>query len=164
MTDTIPSTTKCYVFTTHGYVLVLFILLYSNPLDSLHLEEKPIPTPSPTQVLLRVHAVALNPAGYKTMKDMPSIAVKKPAIPELDVAGTIMAVGTDVQRWHPGDKVFGIIPGSDMFRRQLGGLSEYTLLHQDNMSSSFSNSTLMCSCSKPDFLSWEEACGGRLDH
>jgi NADPH:quinone reductase-like Zn-dependent oxidoreductase len=117
-----------------------------------------MPTPSKTQVLLRVHAVALNPGGYKTIKYLPSIMVKKPAIPEMDVAGTIVSVGTDVQQWHPGDKVFGIIPASDMFRRRQGGLTEYALLQAENMYVFLLlNRTLMCRYSKPDFLSYEEA-------
>ena len=67
------------------------------------------------------------------MKYFPSLSVKKPAIPETEVSGTIVSVGTDVKEWAPGDKVFGIIPASDMYRKKQGGLTEYTLLQAENM-------------------------------
>ena len=96
--------------------------------------QNPIPAPSSGEVVIRVHAVSLNPGSYKIMRgDFSSIAVKKPAIPELDVSGTIVSVGEGVQRWAPGDKVFGSIPAIDMIRGRQGGLREYTPLKAENM-------------------------------
>lgn len=125
-----------YIQGTGVFLHACHIINISDPRNVLRLEEKPIPTPGSNQVLIRVHAAALNPSGYKMMKYFPSIAVKKPAIPENDVAGIVVSVGADIQQWHPGDKVFGIIRASDMFRRGQGGLSEYALLHANNMSPS----------------------------
>jgi NADPH:quinone reductase-like Zn-dependent oxidoreductase len=59
--------------------------------------------------------------------------IRKPAIPETDVSGTIIAVGKDEQLWKEGDQVFGIVPASDMYRCHQGALREYTLLKPDNM-------------------------------
>ena len=86
------------------------------------------------QVLIRVHAASLNPAGYKFIKYFPSITIKKPAIPDLDISGTITTIGSDVKDWQPGDKIFGSIPAIDMMRHGHGALTEYALLHADNMS------------------------------
>ena len=65
---------------------------------------------------------------------MPSFIIKKPCIPEHDVAGTIISVGDAVKDWSVGDQVFGIKPTmGDVFKTGKGVLSEYTALKQDNM-------------------------------
>ena len=106
---------------------------YRNPWDVLRCVESSIPSPGVAEVLLRVHAVGLNIGSSISMKTMPSFMIKKPAIPETDVAGTIVSVGKEVQQWKEGDQVFGAIPASDMYRRHQGGLREYALLKAENM-------------------------------
>lgn len=114
--------------------IVLLIKSYSSdPRDVLHLDETPVPPPNANQVLLRVHTVALNPACYKTMKGFLSVAIKKPAIPEMDCAGTVVAVGKDVKGWTVGDQAFGIVTALDMFRKRTGAMAEYTTLSPDHM-------------------------------
>lgn len=88
-----------------------------------------VPTPTGTQILLKIHAVAFNPVGNKSIQYFPSFMVKKPCIPESDVAEIIVALGGDVQGWNIGDEVFGW----DVFKTGHGGLAEYTLLQKDNM-------------------------------
>jgi len=126
---------KSYSYCAHGYFSIHLFLSngYSDPWNVLQSVENPIPSPSATQVLIRVHVVALNPGSYITMKYFPSIMVKKPAIPETDVSGIIVSVGADVKQWKIGDKVYGIIPAWDMIRKRQGGLTEYTLLQEENM-------------------------------
>ena len=110
-----------------------FILTNSDPWDVLHQVDALIPAPSANEVLLRVHAVALSRGGYTMIKHLPSILMKKPAIPEPDVSGTIVSVGTDVRQWAVGDKVFGTMSARELLRERRGGLTEYTLVHADNM-------------------------------
>ena len=57
--------------------------------------------------------------------------VKKPCIPESDVAGTIVAVGERVTKWKVGLDVYGIVPPNDVFRNGQGGLAEYTLVKEE---------------------------------
>ena len=121
----IPSTSKTYSFTAHGYVH-RFILTRSDPWDVLHHVDASIRPPSANEVLLRVHAVALSRGGYRMIKHLPSILMKKPTIPEPDVSGTIVSVGTDVRQWAVGDKVFGTMSGRELLRETKGGLTEYS--------------------------------------
>lgn len=57
--------------------------------------------------------------------------VKKPCIPESDVAGTIVAVGEGVTKWKVGLDVYGIVPANDVFSSGQGGLAEYTLVKEE---------------------------------
>ena len=97
--------------------------------------DKPIPSPAGTNdVLVRIHAVGLNPAGYRLMRDFLYMLVKKPGVPELDLSGTIISVGSNaVTKWSPGDKVWGIIPAWEMMRKHNGALQEYAILHTENL-------------------------------
>lgn len=44
-------------------------------------------------------------------------------MPGIEVAGTIVATGARVERWQPGDRVFGLVAG--------GGLAEAVAVHED---------------------------------
>jgi NADPH:quinone reductase-like Zn-dependent oxidoreductase len=67
------------------------------------------------------------------MEHFPSFIVKKPCIPESDLAGTIVSIGSQVKGWKVGDHVFGITPGKDIFKTGQGGLAEYTVVQTQNM-------------------------------
>jgi NADPH:quinone reductase-like Zn-dependent oxidoreductase len=107
---------------------------------ALQLVELPEPSPGPGQVLVRVHAAALNYRD-QMVADGRYGRVNLPLVPLSDGAGEIAAVGTGVTQWQPGDRVAGTffqgwISGS--FRREylgaaLGGalpgmLAEYVVL------------------------------------
>ena len=60
------------------------------------------------EVLVKVQAAALNPVGYKIMKHAPGFLVKRPYIPEHDLAGVVVdANGTELEQ---GEQVFGWLP------------------------------------------------------
>jgi len=105
----------------------------SDPANVLHNVNTPTPKPLSTQVLLKVHTVALNPAGFKAIQRFPSFIVKKPSIPEFDVAGTVVSVGPDVRRWKIGDELFGIINPREVLKTGQGGLAEYTLAREEHL-------------------------------
>lgn len=74
----------------------------------------PVPTPGKGRVLIRVKAVALNPADKFLMRGRPAAlrlayGLTRPRNPVRgqDVAGVVEAVGPDVDRFTVGDEVFG---------------------------------------------------------
>ena len=85
------------------------------------LANRTVPTPSisDTQVLVEVRAAGVNIADWAVMSGLPYIARPvygllrpKHAVRGTDVAGTVVAVGTAVTRFKPGDEVFGSADGS----------------------------------------------------
>src|SRR5580658_10006371 len=74
--------------------------------EVLKFEEIPTPKPAAGQVLVRVHAVGVNP--YDTYMRNGSYAVKPPLpyTPGSDGAGTVEAVGTGITKVKPGDRVY----------------------------------------------------------
>lgn len=76
-------------------------------LDAIKLAEVPVPAVGPGQVLVKVHAVGLNPVDYKLAEGGDS-DWSFPHTLGLDVAGEIAAIGPDVSEdWHLGMRVAG---------------------------------------------------------
>src|SRR6266849_9351137 len=74
--------------------------------EVLRLEELPDPRPGPSEVLVRVRAAGVNPVDAYIHS---GTYVRKPALPYVpgsDCAGEIESVGTDVQDFAPGDRVY----------------------------------------------------------
>jgi NADPH:quinone reductase-like Zn-dependent oxidoreductase len=86
--------------------------------EVLQYEEAPRPTIGDDEVLIRVHAAAVNPLDWKVranyFNDEPSTF---PVILGFDVAGVIEAVGTNVQNFMLGDEVYAA--------PDTGGYAEY---------------------------------------
>jgi NADPH:quinone reductase-like Zn-dependent oxidoreductase len=88
--------------------------------DVLRYEEVPVPSPGPGEVLVRVHAIGVNPpdrylrGGLTTMPGSQS-SVSLPVIPGTDVSGVVAAVAADVTGLSVGEEVFGLLrfPGFD---------------------------------------------------
>jgi NADPH:quinone reductase-like Zn-dependent oxidoreductase len=101
---------------------------YGSP-DVLKIENVEKPTPADDQVLVKVHAAAVNPLDFHYMHGMPYImrmdsGIGAPKNPRLgvDFAGTVEAVGKNVTRFHPGDEVFG---------GRNGAFGEYVTVRED---------------------------------
>lgn len=81
---------------------------YGAP-DALRYEDVPRPEPAADEVLVRVHAAAVNPIDWKIragyLKDW--LKYKLPLIPGWDVSGVIETTGPDVSTWKSGDEVYG---------------------------------------------------------
>ncbi len=83
--------------------------------EVLRYEEAPIPEPKSGEVLVRVHAIGINPPdwylrdGYKILPPEWRPPVSMPVIPGTDVSGVVEAVATDVQGFSVGDEAFGMI-------------------------------------------------------
>jgi NADPH:quinone reductase-like Zn-dependent oxidoreductase len=85
---------------------------YGSP-DALTLEEVPRPTPKDDEVLVRVHAASVNSSDWERLNGIIFARLlggaRKPKVQTFgtDVAGTVEAVGSNVSRFKPGDKVLG---------------------------------------------------------
>ncbi|MEH7488301.1 NADPH:quinone reductase [Priestia megaterium] len=83
--------------------------------EVLRYEEAPLPELKPGEVLVRVHAVGINPPdwylreGYKDLPPEWQPAVSFPLILGSDMSGVVEAVATDVQGFSIGDEVFGMV-------------------------------------------------------
>lgn len=65
----------------------------------------PDPTPGPGDLLVRVHAVSVNPVDVKVRAPKDKVE-SSPRVLGWDAAGVVEAVGKDVKRFRPGDEVF----------------------------------------------------------
>ena len=80
--------------------------------EVLKVQEVPDPTFGPDEVLVAVHASALNRADLLQRRGRyPTPAGIRADIPGLEMAGIIEAVGERVQGWKPGDRVMALLGG-----------------------------------------------------
>ncbi len=83
--------------------------------EVLRNEEVPVPVAGPGEVLVRVHAVGLNPPDWYAREGMPDVPaelkppIELPLIPGTDVSGVVAAVADDVDGFAVGDEVFGLL-------------------------------------------------------
>lgn len=83
--------------------------------EVLRYEEAPLPKLKPGEVLVRVHAIGINPpdwylrGGYKDLPPEWQPAVSFPLILGSDISGVVEEVATDVQGFSVGDEVFGMV-------------------------------------------------------
>ncbi len=89
----------------------------SNAAAVLALREVEKPVPQDGEVLVKVHAVSLNAADYRSMS---MGIIPKHKIFGADVAGVVEAVGPNTHRFKVGDAVFG-----DLSASSFGGLAEF---------------------------------------
>ena len=82
-------------------------LEYGAP-DVLTLIDRDVPGLEAKQVLIRVESSSVNPLDWKLLSGAMRwlIPMKLPNIPGFDVAGEIVAVGSDVEKFSVGDAVF----------------------------------------------------------
>jgi NADPH:quinone reductase-like Zn-dependent oxidoreductase len=111
--------------------------------DVLHLAEVPRPEIDDDEVLVRVHAAGLDRGTWHLMTGKPYLArlafgLRRPRnrVPGLDLAGTVVEVGSAVTRFSVGDEVFGF---------GMGAFAEYAVAREDKLAR------------KPASLSFEQA-------
>lgn len=95
--------------------------------DVLRVEQVPRPAAGRDELLVRVHAAAVNPLDTQVRAgSAQSIAgARLPYIPGYDVSGVVAEVGEEVTRFAPGDEVFAML---DL--RRGGAYAEYTLVKE----------------------------------
>jgi len=86
---------------------------YGGP-SVLKLEEVPPPQPGPNQVLVRNHAVGINPVDTYLRSNTDNRGPKLPYTPGSDAAGVVEAVGPGVTAVKVGDRVYvgGTVSGA----------------------------------------------------
>ncbi|GAB9475829.1 Reticulon-4-interacting protein 1 [Globisporangium polare] len=137
MTSTFPGTYRAWRYTQFG-----------DALDALSLDsgiaQKPLATA--TDVRVKVHYAALNPADYKIVAIGDYFFKVHPMDPPypigFDFAGTVVEVGADVSAFKVGDAVFG-----DASVDGYGTFGEYFVLDQQFVAK------------KPESLTFEQAAG-----
>src|SRR5438874_173783 len=129
--------------------LVRAVCLYSDDMravvitkpggpEVLELQQVETPPPGPGEVLVRVHASALNRADVLQRQGRyPAPPGAPQNIPGLEFGGEVAAVGEGATRWRAGQRVFGITAG--------GGHAEYLTSHEQMLAEIPAN------------LSWNEA-------
>ncbi len=78
---------------------------YGGP-SVLKLEETPAPQPGPSQVVVRNHAVGVNPVDTYLRANVDNRGPKLPYTPGTDAAGVVHAVGAGVTGVKAGDRVY----------------------------------------------------------
>ncbi len=119
---------------------------YGPPTD-LQVGEVPKPEPTDHQVLVKIHATAINDYDWSMVRGRPVLyqllyGVGKPKhpIPGMELSGSIEAVGDKVTQHQVGDAVFG-----DISEFGFGTLAEYICVHENAL------------LKQPAHLSFEEA-------
>jgi putative PIG3 family NAD(P)H quinone oxidoreductase len=80
---------------------------------------RPVPSPGPGEVLIRVAAAGVNRPDVLQRKGLYPAPPGASDIPGLEVAGTIAGLGGGVEDWAPGDAVCALVAG--------GGYAEYCI-------------------------------------
>lgn len=120
-------------------------------LDQLQLVERPDPVAGPHDVVVRVHATSLNYRDHAVVTGQYfGGAVNRDTIPLSDGAGEVLAVGSAVSRFKPGNRVAATFfqpgPQPAALGSPLDGmLAERVALNQDGL------------VSIPDYLTYEES-------
>ncbi len=106
--------------------------------DVLEIRDVPRPLPRDGEVLVQVHASALNRADLHQRAGRYPAPPGVPAnIPGLEIAGEVAELGAGVTSWNVGDRVFGIVGG--------GGNAEFAVSRERDLARI------------PENLSWEQA-------
>jgi NADPH:quinone reductase-like Zn-dependent oxidoreductase len=112
--------------------------------DVLEVQTTTRPSIEPSQVLIDVESGGIDRGTWHLMLGHPmmvraagfGLRAPKQPIPGLDVAGRVVEVGSDVDRFSVGDEVFGVA---------IGSFAEYAAAEADKLAH------------KPPNLSWEQA-------
>ena len=80
--------------------------------NELKMEESLRPKPAHEQVLVKIHAAGVNPVDWKLRRGYFKENVRFPIPMGEDFAGEVIELGTDVDSFQVGDRVYGFAHGS----------------------------------------------------
>lgn len=93
------------------------IIVANDAACSLGWQEVPEPTCGPGEVLVDIHATAVNRADLlQRAGKYPPPAGASPYM-GLEMAGVVAAIGAEVTQWRPGDRVIGLLSGGGYAER-----------------------------------------------
>jgi NADPH2:quinone reductase len=84
-------------------------------------EERPLPAPGAGEILVKVAAAGVNRPDVMQRQGLYPPPKGAPDIPGLEIAGEVVALGADAERWKVGDTVTALVVG--------GGYAEFCLAH-----------------------------------
>lgn len=121
-----------------------------GPPEVLEYKEIEKPVVMDDDVLVKIHAAAMNPLDWRLRSGTPFLArlvisgLTKPKthILGVDFAGTVESVGKNVEQLYIGDEVFGMVPGG-----RDGSHAEYVCISEKNVAL------------KPVNMTYEQAAG-----
>ncbi|KAK5989848.1 Zinc-type alcohol dehydrogenase-like protein [Cladobotryum mycophilum] len=162
----VPETTKKWTVT--GF----------SGFDALKLVEEALPTLGDSQVLVKLEAATLNYRDLIITHGKYPLAIKDNVVPGSDGAGTVLAIGKQVTRFQPGDKVItlfnqehiggplnasnaitGLGGQIDGVLRTVGAFNEQGLVRKPDSLTSLEAATLPCA----GLTAWN-AIFGSVDH
>jgi NADPH:quinone reductase-like Zn-dependent oxidoreductase len=115
--------------------------------EALQLKDVQKPVPKEREVLIKVHAAAINDYDWSMMRGKPYIyrlmfglIEPKNKIPGMELSGTVVALGENVTKFELGDAVYGDISGYGF-----GAFAEFTCVNEQAL------------VRKPPQMSFEEA-------
>ena len=90
--------------------------------NELHFGDVSIPVPKGNEILVKVYSTALNRADILQREGKYPPPAGASNILGLEIAGEVYSVGSKVNKWKKGDRVFGLIPG--------GGYAEFAVINE----------------------------------
>jgi len=90
--------------------------------DMLIPEQRPVPQAAAGEVLVKVAAAGVNRPDVMQRKGQYPPPKGATDIPGLEIAGRVVALGSDVRRWRLGDEVMALVVG--------GGYAQYCPTHE----------------------------------
>ncbi|KAH7144329.1 chaperonin 10-like protein [Dactylonectria estremocensis] len=95
--------------------------------NDLVLDKRETPSPGPGEVLIRNHAIAVNPIDWK--RKVSGFMIQSfPAILGADVSGIVVEVGPSVTVVKPGDRVFALSHSFSTGNNDHAAYQEYTIV------------------------------------
>jgi NADPH2:quinone reductase len=85
--------------------------------EVLQLAERPLPTPKPSEILVKVAAAGVNRPDVLQRMGLYAVPPDASDLPGLEIAGEVVALGAQVKNTKLGDKVCALVHG--------GGYAEY---------------------------------------
>ena len=96
---------------------------------ALKIEKRQIPRPGPGEMLIKNHAIAINPVDYK-MQHYGIFIKQYPIVLGSDVSGTVEIAGDGVKHFQSGDRVAGFAAVLATGSNNHGAFQQYTLVQE----------------------------------
>jgi len=124
----------------------------AGPVDNLQLTTMDKPSPVENEVLINVKAISINPVDVKARRNAGVLswlfAEQRPAILGWDVAGEVVEVGSGVDEFKIGDRVFGMLnfmsPGNAYAEFAIGKVTHLSKIPNETSYNEAAAATLAC--------------------
>ena len=98
--------------------------------ESITVEERHVPRPQASEILVKNNAVAINPVDWK-IQSTGHFITKYPIVLGSDICGTVEAVGSEVKHFKEGDRVTGFAAVLASSNIDEGAFQQYTILREN---------------------------------